>query len=247
MMTASVVAVQMATSEENVVLLSPAEVKTLGKDGMTEGLMESLSSMSDVYINIAEPDAAIDALTNLIAEEEEEEPETKPYDMADLKNRFNYARTQQDKHMVLQEIMWDSQIGPNITQCDAFELFVHADPWRALKELTEDDLFRADLKLRGIHSAYNEPAQYSDDCFFSPFWQFEKSSTVGGHLLFQEGLLKPRVKQLMFHPGTGFTFPTAYNNFVTNSCPDICETGTITLTDDTFAATYDFSVKFFYN
>ena len=50
--------------------------------------------MSDVYINIAEPEAAIDALTNLIAE-------TKPYDMADLKNRFNYARTQQDKHMVL--------------------------------------------------------------------------------------------------------------------------------------------------
>ena len=109
--------------------------------------------------------------------------------------------------------MGGSQIGPYITQCDAFELFVHADPWRTLKELTEADLFRADLKLRGIHSAYNEPQKYSDDCFFSPFLQFETSSTVGGHLLFQEGFLKPRVKQLMFHPGTGFALPTTYRHF----------------------------------
>ena len=144
--------------------------------------------------------------------------------------------------MILQQIILDSQIGPNITQCDAFELFVLADPWRALKELTEDDPFRADLKLRGIHSAYNEPAQYSDDCFFSPFWQFETSSTVGGHLLFHEGLLKPRVKQLMFHPGTGWALPTTFNDQYEDGCPEICETGTLILTDDTFATSYDFSV-----
>ena len=40
MMTASVVAVQMATSEENVNLLSPAELQALIDEGMTEGLME---------------------------------------------------------------------------------------------------------------------------------------------------------------------------------------------------------------
>ena len=40
MMTASVVAVQMATSEEDANHLSPAELQVLIDEGMTEGLMK---------------------------------------------------------------------------------------------------------------------------------------------------------------------------------------------------------------
>ena len=97
-LTAAVAALKMATSEEDSNHLTPAELQTLIDDGMTKGLMESLSSVSDVYINIAELDEAIDALIHLKGEEE---PETKAYDMALLKLKIDYGRTQQEKHEFL--------------------------------------------------------------------------------------------------------------------------------------------------
>ena len=101
-LTAAVAALKMATSEEDSTRLTPAELRTLIDDGMTEGLMESLSSVSDVYINIAELDDSINALTNTInALTNLKESETKPYDLADLKKRINYARSQQEKHQYL--------------------------------------------------------------------------------------------------------------------------------------------------
>ena len=98
MMTASVVAVQMATSEEDATHLTPAELQQTIESGMTKDALVELSSINKVYIEMTELDAAIDALANLKAEEE---PETKPYDLADLKNRIGYKRTQTEKHMAL--------------------------------------------------------------------------------------------------------------------------------------------------
>ena len=92
-LTAAVAALKIATSEEDSTHLTPAELQTLIDDGMTEGLMESLSSVSDVYINIAELDEAIDALIDLKEEE--------AYDMALLKLKIDYGRTQQEKHELL--------------------------------------------------------------------------------------------------------------------------------------------------
>ena len=73
-------------------------------NGMTEEAMESLTLVNDVYIQINDLDQAISTLTNL---KEEEEPETKAYDLENLKFKISMERTQLEKHKILQEIIND--------------------------------------------------------------------------------------------------------------------------------------------
>ena len=100
-----------------------------------------------------------------------------------------------------------------ITQCEAFELFVHTDPWRALRDLTAEDEYRASLNLRGDNAADLVELVYPDPCFVSPFWDYEpdyNNLNDDDLLLFVEGLLKPRAKQLRYHSGGDYGgFPTS--------------------------------------
>ena len=97
-LTAAVAALKMATSEEDSNHLTPAELQTLIDNEMTEDALTTFSSLNKVYIEITELDEAIDALIDLKGEEE---PETKAYDMALLKLKIDYGRTQQEKHEFL--------------------------------------------------------------------------------------------------------------------------------------------------
>ena len=86
---------------------------------------------------------------------------------------------------------------PCLTQCDAFELFVHTDPWRALRDLTREDEARAYLNLRGEDAADQQRLVYPDPCFVAPFWNYKPDLAVphiDDLLLFAEGVLKPRTK-----------------------------------------------------
>ena len=92
-LTAAVAALKIATSEEDSTHLTPAELQTLIDDGMTEDDLTTFSSLNKVYIEITELDEAIDALIDLKEEE--------AYDMALLKLKIDYGRTQQEKHELL--------------------------------------------------------------------------------------------------------------------------------------------------
>ena len=70
-------------------------------------------------------------------------------------------------HKILDSII--DEYGSSLSQCDAFALFVHTDPWRALRDLRKVDPWRASFILRGDNSADSTPLEYPDDCFASPF------------------------------------------------------------------------------
>ena len=197
--------------------MEPADLKALVKDGMTKELLETVGSQIDVYFKMTTVDEVIDALNAF-------GPPTKKYDLESLKARIMQGASPSEKNELLKEIFEDKELGPAITKCDAFELSAFVDPWRALRDLREADPLRAQLKLRGDRSASKIPLEYADACFTRAFSEFEPANDpefatgvpVYYGLLFSEGVIKPRVKQLLFHSGGNYSLPTDYSQ--NNNC-----------------------------
>ena len=111
---------------------------------------------------MTEADAVIDALTYL--KEASVEPYT--YNLDDLKAQID-AVSETEKYTMLKSIVEEG--GSAISQCDAFELFVHTDPWNTLRDLLEEDPFRTTFKFRGTWNRFDQPLRYEDICFTTPF------------------------------------------------------------------------------
>ena len=64
-------------------------------------------------------------------------------------------------------------------------------------------------------------------------------------VLFMEGVVKPRLKQLLFHSGSEPVLPTSYNDEMLDEdgCPDVCEIKN-TITDDSLETEYKYSIMF---
>ena len=58
---------------------------------------------------------------------------------------------------------------------------------------------------------FSTPLVYDDVCFTLPFWEFEPSLSneynENYSILFINGVLKPRVKKLVFHSGLEYDIP----------------------------------------
>jgi len=221
--------------------MEPADLKALVKDGMTKELLETVGSQIDVYFKMTTVDEVIDALNAF-----------KPkYDLESLKARIMQGASPSEKNQLLKEIFEDKELGPVITKCDAFELSAFVDPWRALRDLREADPLRAQLKLRGDQSASKTPLEYADACYTRVFSEFEPANDpefardvpILYGLLFSEGVIKPRVKQLLFHSGENYSLPTDYSQ--NNNCTGECETHFTIQDPDGFKTSteYNLSVK----
>ena len=111
---------------------------------------------------------------------------------------------------------------------------MYLDPWRALRDLRESDPLRGQLKLRGDNRAIKTPLEYPEACFTKVFSEFEPSPaancTKENMILFSEGVVRPRVKHLLFHSGGNYSLPTKYrdseNMFMNPGamCTDECDT-----------------------
>ena len=76
---------------------------------------------------MTEADAVIDTLTAL-----KEAIASYTYTLDDLKAEID-AVSETEKYTMLKSIIDEG--GSAISQCDAFALFVHTDPWRSLRDL----------------------------------------------------------------------------------------------------------------
>ena len=174
---------------------------------MTESFFKILSSLNTVYIDITDPDDAINAIRALLNGTVSYE-----YKLEDLKTRIDYGQTARARHEILERII--NEAGSALTQCDAFELFVHADKWRSLRDLLEVDPWRTSFNYRGDYKANTTPLLYPDVCFTTPFLQYEPQAAnefeIDNLILFTNGVLRPRVKSLKFNTGLYPDFPTFY-------------------------------------
>ena len=145
---------------------------------------------------MTEADSVIDVLNYL--KEASVEPYT--YTLDDLKAQID-AVSETEKYTMLKSIIEEG--GSAISQCDAFELFVHTDPWNTLRDLLEEDPSRTSFKFRGALDRFDEPLVYENICFTTPFWQYEPTERTDSEwenlFLFTEGVLRPRSKQLKYH------------------------------------------------
>ena len=135
---------------------TPTNVQTLVDGGMTKEVMSNFATFNTVYMELTQPTEAYEAVRALVCGPEPD-PVVEPYeyDLAELKARLDQGEARVDKHKMLADIIWEAQGG--ISQCDAFDLFVHADPWRTLRDLMSVDPWRTNLDLVGPYKAVATP------------------------------------------------------------------------------------------
>ena len=221
-------------------LLTVDELNALIDGGLTKN--DLLLYPDTVSVDMSEPSDVIDALAS--------------FDCGSLdgfKDRIDVGTTQIEKNEILQLIVEEDMAldYPCISQCDAFELFVYTDKWRALRDLTILDPYRAYLNIRGDYSADSVALEYQDSCFVSPFWQYEPQADDVDQenlLLFAEGVLKPRAKQLRYHSGTDYGFPDSWsykNSDDDWECDGTCIKNDM-IADDDFETEFNFRLTFNY-
>ena len=128
---------------------------------------------------------------------------------------------------------------------------MYTDAWRSLRDLITADPWRTSFNYRGDNKASMTPLLYPDACFASPFLsyepKFQEEDEASNLLLFTEGVLRPRLKQLAFYSGLEDSLPTHYE-YLTESkeeyiCEGICTTDK-TYSDENLGIQYRFIVYF---